>query len=259
MGRSRKRQREIRRRRAVAGALVLGLVVAIAAAVISSGSDGTVASGASPRRPAAPQNPARPSDRTLLRLRAVITGRISPKSVASSGTGFVTAQNMMYRHTVTVYDARALKLVKTIPDAVHLARLGYPQFPSTARGAPVEAAFSPEGRYAYVSNYSMYGAGFGPEGSDSCTPSSGYDRSFVYRIDMQRLRIDRVYRVGAVPKVVAVTPDGRYVLVTNWCSWDLSVVSTERPRGAAHPHRPLPARHRRRARRQRGVRRGHGQ
>ena len=27
-----------------------------------------------------------------------------------------------------------------------------------------------------------------------------------------------------MPKYVAVTPDGRYVLVTNWCSYDLSVV-----------------------------------
>jgi YVTN family beta-propeller protein len=168
----------------------------------------------------------RPSDQTRLRLKAVITGRISPKSVASSGTGYVLAQNMMYRHTITVYDARSLKLVKTIQDTVRLARLGYTRHPGTVRGAPVEAAFSPDGRYAYVSNYSMYGAGFGPEGSDSCTPSSGYDRSFLYRIDMHRLRVDRVYRVGEVPKVVAVTPDGRYVLVTNWCSWDLSVVST---------------------------------
>jgi YVTN family beta-propeller protein len=168
----------------------------------------------------------RPSDLARLKLRAVIGGRISPKSVASSGTGYVTAQNMMYRHTITVYDARRLKLVKTISDAVRLSRLGYPQFHGVARGAPVEAAFSPDGRYAYVSNYSMYGSGFGPEGSDSCTPSSGYDRSFVYRVDMQRLEIDKAYRVGEVPKVVAVTPDGHYVLVSNWCSWDISVVST---------------------------------
>lgn len=169
---------------------------------------------------------ARPSDLARLRLVKVITGPVSPKSVASSGGGYVTAQNMMYRHTITVYDARTLKLVKTISDAVHLSGLGYPQYPGIDRGAPVEAAFSPDGRYAYVSNYSMYGSGFGPEGSDSCTPSSGYDRSFVYRVDMRTLRIDRAYRVGEVPKVVAVTPDGRYVLVTNWCSWDLSVVST---------------------------------
>jgi DNA-binding beta-propeller fold protein YncE len=76
----------------------------------------------------------------------------------------------------------------------------------------------------------MYGPGFGPEGSDECTPASGTDRSFVYRIDMDRLRIDRAYRVGAVPKVVAVTPDHRYVLVSNWCTWDLSVVSVKQGR-----------------------------
>lgn len=168
----------------------------------------------------------RPSDRARLRLRTVITGSISPKSVASSDAGYVIAQNMMYRHSVTVYDARSMKLVKTIPDAVRLARLGYPAYAGVARGAPVEAAFSLDGRYAYVTNYSMYGPGFGPEGSDRCTPSSGYGRSFVYRIDMARLRIDAAYRVGAVPKVVAATPDDRYLLVSNWCTWDLSVVST---------------------------------
>ena len=192
--------------------LLLGLVAVAVSAAITSAAGG--------------QTHPRPSDHTRLRLQAVITGRISPKSVASSGTGYVLAQNMMYRHTITVYDARTLKLVKTIQDTVHLARLGYPRYTGTVRGAPVEAAFSPDGRYAYVSNYSMYGAGFGREGSDSCTPSSGYDRSFVYRIDMHRLRVDRAYQVGAVPKVVAVTPEGRYVLASNWCSWDLSVVST---------------------------------
>ena len=106
---------------------------------------------------------ARPSDKARPRLHGVITGNISPKSVASSGTGYVTAQNMMYRHSVTVYDARSLKLVRTISDAVNLRRLGYPSYPGTSRGAPVEAAFSSDGRYAYLSNYSMYGRNFGAE------------------------------------------------------------------------------------------------
>jgi DNA-binding beta-propeller fold protein YncE len=167
-----------------------------------------------------------PSDRARLRLRRVLTGNIAPKSVAASGAGLVTAQNMMYRHSVTVYDARTLRLVKTIPDTVQLGRLGYPQFRDAVRGAPVEASFSPDGRYGYISNYSMYGPGFGPEGNDECTPSSGYDRSFVYRVDMASLTVDAAYRVGAVPKVVAVTPDDRFVLVSNWCTWDLSVIST---------------------------------
>jgi YVTN family beta-propeller protein len=223
MGRSRKRQSEIRRRRAVAAIVVICVCGLIAGIALRPGN----AAPARARTHAAPfAVHARPSDLARLRLVKVITGPISPKSIASSGAGYVTAQNMMYRHTITVYDARTLKLVKTISDAVHLSRLGYPQYQGIDRGAPVEAAFSPDGRYAYVSNYSMYGSGFGPEGSDSCTPSSGYDRSFVYRVDMRTLRIDRAYRVGEVPKVVVVTPDGRYVLVTNWCSWDLSVVST---------------------------------
>ncbi len=228
MVRSRKQQRQIRRRRAVAVLVVLGVVAAIAGAVLSTGS-GSPAEASSPpaaHPPAPPPAPARPSNLTRLRLVKVITGNISPKSVASSGTGFVTAQNMMYRHTITVYDARTMRLVKTISDGVHLAALGFPQHPGLTHGAPVEAAFSPDGRYAYVSNYSMYGEGFGPEASDSCTPSSGYNRDYLYRVDMKKLVIDRAYYVGEVPKVVAVTPNGRYVLASNWCSWDLSVVST---------------------------------
>ena len=153
-------------------------------------------------------------------------GPISPKSVVSSGRGLVFAENMMYRHSITVYNARKLRFVKTISDEVNLGRLGHPELPGLHRGAPVEAVFAPDGRHAYVSNYSMYGAGFGPEGSDTCTPSSGYDRSFVYRVNLRRLAIDGAYRVGAVPKVVAITPDSRFVLASNWCSWDLSVVST---------------------------------
>jgi YVTN family beta-propeller protein len=174
--------------------------------------------------PAAAVRDARPSSALRLKRRKVISGQISPKSVVASQTGLFFAQNMMYRHSITVFDRR-FRLVKTIQDSVRLAQLGYPRYEGIARGAPVEAAFSPDGRYAYVSNYSMYGSGFGPPGDDVCSPASGFDRSFLYRIDVSRLRIDRAVRVGAVPKYVAVTPDDRYVLVANWCSYDLSVVS----------------------------------
>jgi DNA-binding beta-propeller fold protein YncE len=172
----------------------------------------------------------RGSDHGRLVLRKTLGGPISPKSVASSGAGLVFAQNMMYRHTITVYDARRLRLVKTISDAVRLSKLGVGGSSGSVRGAPVEAAFSPDGRYAYVTNYSMYGAGFGGEGTDVCTPASGYSRSVVYRVDLRRLRIDRAYRVGPVPKVVQVTPDGKYLLVANWCGYDVSVVSLRKRR-----------------------------
>lgn len=153
---------------------------------------------------------------------AEIGGDISPKSVVASGKGLFFAQNMMYRHTVTVYD-RSFQLVATIPDTVVLSNFGHPEFQGEFQGAPVEAAFTSDGRYAYVSNYSMYGPGF-REGADSCSPASNYPDSFVYRINTSTLQIDQVIRVGAVPKFVAVTPDNKRILVTNWCTYDLSII-----------------------------------
>ena len=168
--------------------------------------------------------PARPaSDTTTLVRRERITGDISPKSVVASPSGLVVAQNMMYTHTLTAYRPDG-ELDATIDDAVDLSRFGIDGHPGTSHGAPVEAAFTSDGAHVYVSNYSMYGAGFGPEGLDSCTPSDGTDTSFVYRVDTRTKRIDQVIPVGAVPKYVAVTPDDRTVLVTNWCTWDLSII-----------------------------------
>ena len=88
----------------------------------------------------------------------------------------------------------------------------------------MEGAVSPDHRFFYVTNYSMYGANFGPEGSDNCRGPGGLSPSFVYRVDLKTLAITGVAQVGMVPKYVAVTPDNRYILVTNWCSFDLSVI-----------------------------------
>jgi YVTN family beta-propeller protein len=167
--------------------------------------------------------PTPPSDTTRLRVVHSIGGAISPKSVVASGHGLVFAQNMMYRHTMTVYSS-AGDLLKTIPDTVDFGVFGVAGHPGISHGAPVEAAFTPDGRDVYVSNYSMYGAGFGPEGTDTCTPASGYNDDYLYRVNVARLVIDQVIKVGPVPKYVAVSPDGRYVLVSNWCGYDLSVV-----------------------------------
>lgn len=167
------------------------------------------------------------SDSTELKLEKTITGDISPKSVRASKTGYVSAHNMMYRHSVTIYDANTLDLIKTIPDQVRLSDFGITGYSGLHRGAPVEGAYSPDGKYLYVTNYAMYGNGFNREGTDICNPADKYDRSFLYRIDTANWKIDALYRVGVVPKVVDVTPDNKYVLVTNWCSYDFSIISTE--------------------------------
>lgn len=164
-----------------------------------------------------------PSDERVMSPAKVITdGPLTPKSVEASSTGLFFAQNMIYSHTITVYD-RSLELVKSIPDAVDLAEWGYEGHPGTSKGGPVEMAFTHDGAKAYVSNYQMYGAGFDNPGDDKCAKGS-WDNSFVYRIDTTSLEIDQVIEVGPVPKYVAVTPDDSTVLVTNWCGYDMSVI-----------------------------------
>ena len=165
------------------------------------------------------------SDQTKLVLVKTITGDISPKSVRSSGTGLVSAHNMMYRHSVTIYDSNTQELIKRIPDSVKLSDFGYTKYSGTYKGAPVEGAFSPDGQYLYVTNYAMYGKGFNKEGTDICSPANGFDSSFVYRINLSNYKIDGVYAVGSVPKVIEVTPDNKYILVTTWCSYTLDIIS----------------------------------
>jgi YVTN family beta-propeller protein len=229
----------IRRYRAVrsVGSLVvvsIVLVSGLAACGSSASKDATGGSSADtsadavpettvvPGPPLAPEGPPT-TDRTMA-LAQKIGGDISPKSVVASGRGLVFAENMMYKHSVTVYASDG-SLKTTIPDTVKLSDYGFDQYTGASyRGAPVEVAFAPDVAHAYVTNYSMYGKGFGPEGNDNCQKNNKVDSSFVYRIDTSTLAIDQVIAVGKVPKYAAVTPDGRYLLVSNWCSYDLSVV-----------------------------------
>ncbi|MCB1272477.1 MAG: YncE family protein [Microthrixaceae bacterium] len=170
----------------------------------------------------APPRP--PADTLTMEKLTRITGDISPKSVVASDDGVVTAQNMMYRHTVTAYDADG-NLIATVPDSVTLSEFGIDK-EGEYSGAPVEAAFMPGGEAVYVSNYSMYGPGF-REGSDKCSPSDGTPPSYLYRISTETWQVDQVIPTGAVPKYVAVTPDGSTVMATNWCTYDMTIADVE--------------------------------
>ena len=166
------------------------------------------------------------ADQKMVLIKTV-GGSISPKSVLASDAGLVSAHNMMYRHSVTIYDANNADLIATIPDSVNLADFGYKNYSGSYKGAPVEGAFSPDGKYLYFTNYAMYGKGFNKEGHDTCSPASGYDKSFLSRVNLEEKKIDAVYPVGSVPKVVKVTPDNKYILVSNWCSYTVTVISID--------------------------------
>ena len=165
-----------------------------------------------------------PSDRRRLVSAFTVSDHdLQPKSVVASSTGLFFAQNMMYRHNVTVLD-RAGHVVARIPDAVDLAAYGVANG-VRAKGAPVEAAFLPDHSAAYVSNYKMYGTGYHPVADDNCNRGK-WDDSFVYKISTATFHIDRVIPTGAVPKFMAVTPDGSRLVVSDWCGFDVSIIDT---------------------------------
>ncbi len=162
------------------------------------------------------------AERVLVPLHT-IGGGISPKSVVASQDGRFVAQNMMYRHTITVYD-RDFDLLATVDDRVTPSEFGHDEFDTELRGSPVEAAFTSDGSAAYISNYKMYGGGLSTAASDGCNQGNWPD-SFVYRLDMATLGIDQLIRVGSVPKFLAVSPDDTLLVVSNWCGFDASVIA----------------------------------
>lgn len=182
-----------------------------------------------------------PAESTPVRVQRITADKLTPKSVVASDKGQIFAQNMMYSHTMSVFTADGA-LQKTLDDSVDLSDFGVKGHPGTSQGAPVEMAFSPGGDTAWVSQYSMYGDNFLPEGADACTSGEGISNSYLYKIDTKTLEVTDVVEVGAVPKYVAVSPDGKKVLVTNWCTMDLSVIDAKTAKvtdtielGGAHP------------------------
>lgn len=154
-------------------------------------------------------------------------GGLSPKSIAWNGHGLFFAQNMMYRHTVAVFNDE-FQRCGTITDRVALDSLGFCDRTGGHRGAPVECVFTADGRYAFVSNYAMEGDGFSNPGCDGCHGAE-LDGSYVYRINTGTLRIEAAYPTGSVPKFLALTPDERHLLVSNWSSGDVSIIDLEEP------------------------------
>ena len=168
-----------------------------------------------------------PSDTTAMEQVDYLTGGLTPKSVMASGHGLMIANNMMYSHTSTVFDSTTREQIEVLDDELDLSEFGIEGHPGISEGSPVEAVWTSDGRYAYVSQYTMYGENFGIEGFDACTADSGVGDSMVYRFDAEEMAWDQVIQVGAVPKYLAISPDQKTLLVSNWCDATLSVVDTE--------------------------------
>jgi len=82
-----------------------------------------------------------------LKLTHTIKGNITPKSIVYNGAGLYFAQNMIYKHSITVYDT-AYILKKTISDRINLEHYGFQG--NSVKGGPVEAAFSHNGKVVII-------------------------------------------------------------------------------------------------------------
>ena len=210
----------------------VSLVIGLAACADGESSKAPAATSTSFPNPTTstlvPPDGKRSDERTLTLVDTIANDNLQPKSIVHSGTGLFFAQNMMYRHNISVFD-RQSNLIATIDDKVDLKDFGVEvaNKSSVVRGSPVEAAFSSDAKYAYVSNYAMYGTGWDPSAIDTCQ-GKDHDQSFVYRIDTTTFKIDQVILVGAVPKFLAVSPDNEYVVVSNFCSLDVSIIDVSR-------------------------------
>lgn len=175
-----------------------------------------------------------PSSTTTLRQIGKLTGRLTPKSVVSSGFGFVIADNMIYTHDVALFHSATRTLAGRYSDGLDLAKFGVDGYPGVTQGGPVEAAWTADGKFAYVSNYVMNSpARPAVNADDHCTAGDRIGTSFIYRFSVEKMAWDQVIPVGRVPKYLTVSPDDSTLVVANWCDKSLSVIdrATARTRG----------------------------
>ncbi|MFI5204986.1 MAG: YncE family protein [Flavobacteriales bacterium] len=161
---------------------------------------------------------------STLRLVKTISGNISPKSVVAANNGYVYAQNMMYKHSVTVYNKQGI-LVQTIYDTVHPAHYGHTDSSEVLKGSPVEASLNADGSSLWISNYCMIGKGYSNPGCDGCVGRNKYDKSYLYRINTSNYEKTACIKSGAVPKYLLVSPNDKYLAVSNWSDGTVTIYS----------------------------------
>ncbi len=159
---------------------------------------------------------------TDLKLVEVFTGEYAPLSIAYDGRErFLIANGQNKRSLSAIH--RNFDLLGHFSDQVRLANYGV-----AAGGlqplAPVQVAIAQNGTI-WVSHQSAPANPKLPLDQAQCRPGDRQPAGFLQRLRGDRLQINGVVQVGAVPRAIALTPDNRYVLASNWCSWDLSIVN----------------------------------
>ena len=105
----------------------------------------------------------------------------------------------------TIYDTKSVAIFNDT------WQVSYVDLPAAAKG-PIQMYPTPDSKYFYIADQGYY---FGqPEGDT------------VYKIDVIANSVVKEIKVGRAPHGVVVTPDGKFVYVTNLLSGDVSIIDT---------------------------------
>jgi DNA-binding beta-propeller fold protein YncE len=155
----------------------------------------------------------------------------SPKSVNYSIDGKKFYVQSLEGYTTAVYDAKTKKKIKTIKHVFDksnqelfknnettafgyeflVERDKYNQF----SGKPVESCFSHNGKYLWVTYYRR------DYDSNASCPSA------VAIIDTEKDEIVRVMPTGPLPKMIACSPDNKFIAVTHWGDNTLGIINIQ--------------------------------
>jgi YVTN family beta-propeller protein len=168
-----------------------------------------------------------------LRHLKTFEGAGAPKSVEISPDGSYAAVMNLEGMDFWLIDTASLEIVKKAQFFKTPAQ-GWDYktrtpVPSYAQ-KPVECAFSQGGRLLWISLHNAEGITVYDTKETLAVPDQmPYERLRITDYINHRSYEQRVIKVktGKTPKVISVTPDGRYALVANWHSSSVSVIDTQ--------------------------------
>src|SRR5574344_365585 len=172
----------------------------------------------------------------------------SPKSVNMHPNGTKYYVNSLEGATTVVYDFKTNEKLKVIhheftdSDTVllgnatpfytfthHLPDANHPASPfggwGSFYGKPVESTFSHRGRYRWIPYYRR------------SYDINAQDPSAVAIIDTQSDKIIRLMETGPLPKMIATSPDGKYVAISHWGNNTVGIIDISSPNPREWKHK----------------------
>ncbi len=157
----------------------------------------------------------------------------SPKSVVFSQDGMKYYVNSLEGYTTVVFDTKSHEKLKEIKHVFNgddtkyflnnentvfdYAQSEKREKPNFFSGKPVESCLSHDGKYLWVTYYRR-----------DWDKNAQYPSALAI-IDTEKDQIVRVMPTGPLPKMIASSPDGKYVAVTHWGDNTVGIIATSDP------------------------------